>query len=332
MDTKNFNIFSRIKNYRELSKEIQGVLLKNPDDAHKFQEIFNLTVDRIYQDILDFEKDNIEKFESEVYKFKKIFEKRYRHYFLFGEYIKWCFEKPYGYSGDFKIIDDIYQNQVRTKGFDSLWDNWFQQLVASKSVRTRKEDFKKFILDFMEKRMDKSVRIMDLACGPAREIKELLESDRADLFEKTVFDCYDFDIGALNYAKQLLKNCHNINFLQKNAIRLALKKKIEDEIAFKYDLIYCTGLFDYLDERVAVRLINNLRKLVKHGGIIIISSAGDKYSNSSAIWMEWIGEWFLTYRTEEEFEKVFIKGGFPLGNIQIIQGDNKVMQYCLARA
>ena len=218
MDTKNFNIFSRIKNYRELSKEIQGVLLKNPDDAHKFQEIFNLTVDRIYQDILDFEKDNIEKFESEVYKFKKIFEKRYRHYFLFGEYIKWCFEKPYGYSGDFKIIDDIYQNQVRTKGFDSLWDNWFQQLVASKSVRTRKEDFKKFILDFMEKRMDKSVRIMDLACGPAREIKELLESDRADLFEKTVFDCYDFDIGALNYAKQLLKNCHNINFLQKNYV------------------------------------------------------------------------------------------------------------------
>ena len=331
MNFVNLNIFSRIKNYRKLSKELQEVLLKNPDDAPKFQEIFNLTIDRIYQDIMDFERENIEKFESDVYRLEKIFERRYRHYFLYGEYIKWCVEKPFGYSGDFKIIDDIYQNQVRTTGFDRLWDSWFQQLAASCAVRERKEDFKKIILDFVKERKNKNLRFMNLGCGSMREIKELFKIHTNGLFSKVIFDCYDFDIRALNYAKQILNSPENVNFFQENAVRLALKKDIEDEIPYKYDLIYSSGLFDYLDEKVAVRLINNLRKLLKQDGIMAISNFRDKYSNSSSIWMEWIGEWYLVYRMEVEFEQIFLNGGFSPKYIQIIPQYSKVMQYCLAR-
>lgn len=331
MDSVNLNIFSRIKNYRKLSKELQEILLKNPDDAPKFQEIFNLTVDRMYQDIMDFERENIEKFESDVFRLKKIFEERYRRYFLYGDYIRWCVEKPFGYSGDFKIIDDIYQNQVRTSGFDKLWDSWFQQLAASSAVRERKEDFKKIILDFVKERKNKNLRFMNLACGPLREIKELFNIDTNGLFSKVIFDCYDFDIRALNYAKQILNNPESINFFQKNVVRLALKKDIEDEIPHKYDLIYSTGFFDYLDERVAVRLVGNLKKLLKQDGIMVISNFRDKYSNSSSMWMEWIGEWYLVYRTEVEFEQIFLNGGFSSKNIQIISQHSKVMQYCLTR-
>lgn len=331
MSFVDLNIFSRIKNYRKLSKQIQEALLKTPDDAPKFQEIFNLTVDRIYQDIMDFERENIEKSELDVYRLKKIFERRYRRYFLYGEYIKWCVEKPFGYSGDFKIIDDIYQNQVRTKGFNRLWDSWFQQLAASSAVRERKKDFKKIILDFVKERTNKNLRFMDLACGPARDIKELFEIDTNGLFSKVIFDCYDFDVRAIDYAKQLLNNHENINFFQKNAIRLALKKDIENEIPYKYDLIYSTGFFDYLDERVAVRLVNNLKKLLKQDGIIVISNFRDKYSNSSSVWMEWIGEWYLVYRTEAEFKQIFLNSGFSPKNIQIIPQYSKVMQYCLTR-
>ena len=327
----NLNIFSRIKNYRQLSKELQEVLLKNPEDAPKFQEIFNLTVDRIYQDIMDFERANIEKFESDVYRLRKIFERRYRRYFLYGEYIEWCVKKPFGYSGDFKIIDDIYQNQVRTTGFDGLWDSWFQQLAASNAVRERKEDFKEIILSFIKERGNQNIRIMNLGSGPAREIKELLEADSEKLFSKTTFDCYDFDIRAINYAKELMNNASNVNFFQKSAVRIALKKNIKNEIPWSYDLIYSTGLFDYLDERVAVRLVNNLKKLLKQDGIMAISNFRDKYSNSSSMWMEWIGEWYLIYRTEAEFKQIFCNGGFSSEDIEIIPQKNKVIQYCLAR-
>ncbi len=333
MRSTNPSLFSKVRDYIKLSQELQAHLSKYPDDRPKFQEIFNSTVEQISLDILQFEKENIEKSESKVYKLKKIFEKRYRRYFLYGELPKQVFEKPFGYAGDFKIIDAIYQNQPRTTGFDGLWDHYFQQMTASKATRERKEDFKRIILDFVKTHKNQNIRIMNLASGPARVIKELLETDSERHFSKVIFDCYDFDIRAINYAKKLLNNASNVNFFQKNAIRLALKKDIKQEISRDYDLIYSAGLFCYLDERVGVRLASNLKKLLKKNGIVVIlvSNVRDKYSNSSAGLMEWATEWDLIYRTEDEFKKIFLDAGFLPENLQIVPQHSKVMQYCFAK-
>lgn len=324
------SLFSEVKYYLKLRKEFLAYLSKNPDDWPKYQEIFNLTLDKLYKDIVLFEKENIVKSESEVYRRKKIFEKRYRRYFLHGEFIKRSFEKPCGYSGDFKIIDSIYSNDSHTNGFERLWDNYFQQLAVTEAIRERKEDFKKIILKFVKNRIGSKIRIMDLASGPVREIKELLESESAGLFKNVIFDCYDFDEGAIEYGQKLLNNYEKVNFYQKNAVRLALKKKIEDEISSKYDMIYSTGLFDYLDDRVSIRLVGNLRKLLSDDGVMIIANAADKYNNISAGWMEWVAEWYLIYRTEKEFREIFLCAGFPSANLQIIPQKSKIMQYCLA--
>ncbi len=322
-------IFSEVKNYLKLGRELQAYLAKYPDDWKKFQNIFNLTLDKVYKDILEFEKENMDN-ESKVYKMKKIFEKRYRrHFLLYGEYITWCLEKPYGYSGDFKIIDNIYCNQPRTNSISRLWDNWFLQLAAPKAVRERKRDFKKIIFDFVKERGNKNLRIMNLASGSAREIKELLEADSNKIFIKTIFDCYDFDARAIDYAKTLLNNYENVNFFQKNAIRMALKKDIETEVTYKYNLIYSTGLFDYLDGSIATRLVGNLKKLLKNDGVMVISNAADKYNNSSVGWMEWVVEWYLIYRTKDEFKKIFLDGGISPKELQIMPQESKVMQYAL---
>jgi SAM-dependent methyltransferase len=330
MEPINSTLFSRVRFYRKLSEELQLHLKKYPDDWPKFQEIFNLILDRISTDIMQFERDNLNKSESKVYKLKKIFEERYRPYFLYGEYPRWSYEKPFGYPGDFKIIDDIYKNQPCTIGFDRLWDDYFLKLAASKATRERKEDFKKIIFDFVKGRKNQHIRIMDLGSGPAREIKELLEEDKWGIFSKVIFDCYDFDIRAINYAKQLLNNTYNVNFYQKNVIRMALKRDIKQEIPWEYDLIYSTGLFDYLDERVAVRLVDNLKRLLKRGGIMVISNYRDKNSNPSAYLMEWVTEWDLIYRTKDEFKKIFLDAGFSEENLQIVAQRSKVMQYCFA--
>lgn len=325
------NLFSEVKHYLKLWEELIEHLSRYPDDWPKFQEKFNSTLNKLYRDIIDFEKENIDKTESRVYKFKKIFEKRYRHYFLYGDFIKWSLEKPFGYVGDFKIIDDIYQNKPCTNGFSRLWDNYFQQLDISKAVRERKEDIKKIIIDFLKNQKNKNIRIMNLGSGSAREIKELLEVDSEELFSGVVFDCYDFDSRAINYAKELLNNAGNVNFFQKNAIRFAFKKNIREEIVKDYDLIYSAGLFDYLDERIAIRLVANLRKLLKRNGIMVISNVRDKYGDSSAGWMEWVAEWYLIYRTEDEFKNIFMDAGFSQNDLQIIFAHSKAMQYCLAR-
>jgi len=334
MGVTSSTIFSEVKDYIKLGKELQSHLSKFPNDWRKFQNNFNSTLDKVYEDILQFEKENIDESEFKVYKFKKIFEKRYRPFFLYGEFIRRCLEKPFGYAGDFKIIDDMYQNKPLTSGFTRLWDNWFLELAAPKAVRERKEDFKKIIYDFVKERhSNRNIRIMNLACGPAREIKELFESDTSKLFSKVTFDCYDFDIRAIDYAKQLLNNNNNnVNFFQKNAIRMALKKYITSEIPQDYDLIYSMGLFDYLDISIAVRLIANLKRLLRKDGAMLISNVRDKYSNSSAGWMEWVVEWYLIYRTEKEFRKIFLDANITAGDLRIIPQNSKVMQYCIVES
>ncbi len=325
------NLFSKIKYYLQISQEFKAHLSKHPYDWNKFQKIFNLSVDKVYQDIREFEMANIEKSESKVYKLKRIFEKRYRNYFLYGDFIRWSFKKPFGYAGDHKIIDDIYQNNPVANGFDRLWDNYFQQLSAPEAIRERKEDLKKIVLNFVKDHRGKNIRIMDLAAGPAREIKELIDADQDKLFSTVIFDCYDFDKRAINYASHILKDRGNVNFYQKNAIRLALNKDIKNAVPYQYDLIYSTGLFDYLDRRVAIRLVANLRRLLKKNGLLIIANASDKENNASAGWMEWVAEWYLIYRSEGEFKNIFLDAGFSAGNLDIDIQNKKVMRYCLAR-
>ena len=191
----------------------------------RFQAEFNSELNVVFRNIMDFDKASLAKnYDNKVYKLKRLFVNRIREMFLRGECINWSFRKPFGYAGDFKIIDMIYLNNPATTGFERLFDNYFQMSSISVAVRNRKEDFKRMILDFIKERNGQKLRIMDLASGPCREIKDILSAD-SSLFKNVVLDCYENDSNAIEYAKSLLANhASGINFIKENAVRIALKK------------------------------------------------------------------------------------------------------------
>lgn len=331
LNTQEVSLRKRINEYKKVVDQIQKYLADHPREWGKFQSEFNLEVNKIFLDIMNFEKQALAKGdEASVYKLKRIFINHLRKYFLHGEYVLKSVAKSYGYAGDFEIIDDIYRNDPHTSGFDRLYDNYFQMCCISVAVRNRKEDFKKITTSFVEKRRGTPLRIMDLASGPCRELQELLSTE---LFqrENIMFDCYDQDEHAIRYAKALLgKNSCRVNFFKENAVRLALKKDINSQIPIKYDLIYSTGLFDYLDKRVATRLVANLRKLLKPGGSIAISDVRDKYKNPSVHFMEWGGDWNLLYRSDDEFMEIFLDAGFDKDQLSFCFEQQGIMQYIIA--
>ena len=265
-----------IKSYLNRAREIEQYLEIYPAEWGKFQSEFNFEVNKVFQRIMDFERECIAQNKPDrLEKLRKIFERSFKQYFLKGVYNNWSLRKPYGYSGDFKIIEDIYQNEPPTAGFERLFDNYFQMAAISVAVRNRKEDFKKLILKYVNQKTT-SVQIMNLACGPCREVKEALTSWQ--LKNKRIeFDCYDHDTHALEYAKNVLKGHSNVNFIQLNAIKLSTIRKPEEMIKKKYDIIYSTGLFDYLNFKISLNLVKNLKSLLNEGGILAISDVRDKF-------------------------------------------------------
>lgn len=320
----------RIKIYKKRAVEVEKYLSHHPDEWGKFQNEFNYEVDGIFREIMNYDKTNLATgHKDKVDKIKRIFINRIRELFLRGEFFAWCLRKPYGYAGDFKAIDDIYQNNPVSSGFVRLIDNYYHMAAICIAVRNRKEDFKKIITNFVNGKKSNAVRLMSLGSGPCRDIKELLESDMLQN-KKVKFDCYDNDTNAIEFARKLLSNNPRVSFKKENALRLAAARDINEMINEKYDVIYALGIFDYFSHKISVRLVANLKKLLNPGGIMTISNARDRYSNPSLHCMEWVGEWIIIYRTDEEFKKVFIEAGFKGNELKISYEQQGTMQYVIA--
>ncbi len=317
----------KINHYKKMAQEIEEFLSKNPDEWGRFQAEFNAEVNVVFRDIMNFEKENVAAGnEDKVYKLKNLFVKKIRKTFERGELTDWILKKPYGYAGDFKVIEDIYRNDPTTTGFERLFDNYVQMSAISVAVRNRKDDFKRFIAEFLKERQGQPLAVMDLASGPCREIVELL-SENKGLCDQTTFDCYDNDEHSLEFASKILAPYSNVHFIKENATRIAFRKDISNLISKKYDFIYSTGLFDYFEEKIATKLIANLKKLLTPGGVMVISDVRDKYSNPSVHFMEWVGEWDLVYRDDDSFRNIFINAGFKKDEIDFQYEQQGILQY-----
>jgi hypothetical protein len=322
---------SRFKLYIKRAKEIEGYLIDNPNDWGKFQSEFNMAVDAIFRDIMNFEKINVVNGSRyKVEKLKKLFIHRIRKLFMRKEYSEWSISKPLGYAGDFKIIDAIYQNNPTTLGFDRLFDNYYMMSAIAVGVRNRKEDFKRLIINYANNFSKSPMAIMNLASGPGRDVREILISE--DLCNKNIyFDCYDNDERALEFSSKLIRGFgEKVNFIKVNALRLTATDNIRSLIKNRYDLIYSTGLFDYLSDKILLRFIPNLKKLLKPRGILAVANVGDKYSNPSVHYMEWAGDWNLIYRRDDAFKDIFIKSGFDKSKIRLQYEQQGIMQYVIA--
>jgi extracellular factor (EF) 3-hydroxypalmitic acid methyl ester biosynthesis protein len=322
---------SRVKAYLKRASEMEAELKINPNDWGKFQSEFNQEINGIFRDLMNFEKENINNGnENKVYRLKKFFIKWFRSNFIRGEYLKRSLEKPRGYAGDYKIIDMIYQNDPSTAGFDRLFDNYFQMSSICNAVRNRKEDFKRIVAKYINENNENVSYVMDLASGPARDVFELLNLDFIKS-KSSLFHCYENDEEAILYANNILNNDKRVKFIKANAVRIALKKDIHSLHPPGYDVIFSTGLFDYLDFRVSVRLVRGLRNLLRSGGVLAISDVYDKFSNPSIYFMEWVSDWSLIYRSDSEFEKIFLEAGFKKEELIKQFEQQGVMQYIIAR-
>lgn len=217
--------------------------------------------------------------------------------------------QPQGYAGDYLTLDWLYQQPYEGTRHDDLWNRFCYRQQASRAVRSRIDIVRDLILSTVQGASG-PVHMLDVASGPGRIERTVIDKLGAP-HHPVHIDLVDADADAVEYARALLADevppGYRFTFHHRNAFRF--------EPAHAYDAIWCCGLFDYLEHRLAVRLMRKFYNWLKPGGTMLV---GNFARECATQWiMEGLYGWELIYRTNDECLQLAYEAGIPADQITL---------------
>ncbi len=309
-----FDIAYRLQ--KDSGEQISPELLA---DGEKVLEAFKHQV-RHYQQDLSLEHRPL----MWGYVFKELFP-----YFMRSRFAERAYYKPKGYAGDFMMMELIYRQEPDGDGkLGCLIDDWLLKQVPPQAVRNRRRLMHQLLDTICRQKLDndQSIQMMNLACGPSRELFDLLE--KCDYSHRINALCIDIDPEALQYVNQQVNSgAHqaNIRLMHENVIKWALGRANQD--LGPQDIIYCSGLCDYLDHRLMLRLINRCHSQLVHGGVLILGNFSP--ANPDRLFMDNLLYWQLIYRDERDLKKIFADSAFG-SQMEVVSEEQGVNLFAVA--
>lgn len=230
--------------------------------------------------------------------------------------------KPFGYAGDFRVIDWMYKRVYDTQIENQIWDDFCHSQHGGESVRNRKEHLKQIITEILTIK-GRPIKVLDFASGPCRDIAEGIDF-AGEAIHGSLFHLVDIEPQAIEYAQKVTKpyaKLVNFRWECANVFRFRYKER--------YDLVWSAGLFDYLNDKLATALIAKMWCHTAEGGQMIVGNFHPR--NPTRNYMEWCMDWQLIHRTEDELKQLGINAGIPEENITIEQEPLGVCIFLCAR-
>jgi SAM-dependent methyltransferase len=199
--------------------------------------------------------------------------------------------RPRGYAGDAALIDLIYAD-VELPPVTSLGAAVYGHLTQSttaRAVRSRRQTMAG-ILDDMA-----PARVLSVACGHLREARPRPGVE---------FVALDQDAQSLAVVAReqptVRTVCARVSALVSGALAF-------DQL----DLIYSTGLYDYLSARAAGRLTQRLFSCLRPGGRLVIANFLPGLPETP--YMELFMDWWLIYR--DDVDLLQLAGAVPAAEL-----------------
>jgi hypothetical protein len=100
---------------------------------------------------------------------------------------------------------------------------------------------------------------------------------------------------------------------RENLNRLSRNKRAAEELRGA-DYIACQGFLDYLANEDLVALLSSLHQSLAPNGELMVFNFRDQASRA---YMEWVGNWYLNYRREEELADLADRAGVLSESVSI---------------
>lgn len=284
----------------------------NPDMYYDEIHDINKNIIKIGDELV--ESINIKPIGIEI---KKAFRTLPYQWIYSAKVMKHAYEKPLGYPGDYQIIEMIYNNKPFSPGMGHCFDRYILENDYANAVRGRKDKMKEMLVEYINEN-NSDVEILNIACGPCREITEIFAENSFNKSKKITFSLVDRDPNALKYAEKNLKNLpSNVNckFIQDNVMDyienpLDYHKALKDK-----DYIYSIGLFDYLPDMVVKQLIIFLYTLLNPEGKLIFGHKDSK--TYKPLDPDWYCDWKFYHRNKKDVIDIVNSCGFDNPNLSI---------------
>jgi SAM-dependent methyltransferase len=211
---------------------------------------------------------------------------------------------PRGYPGDFETIDYLLDGVNRTPRleFAHHLEQYALWCAAAQQHRNKVAVQAALCRQAMASRPD--TRILSIACGGSRDLASLV--DQASSF-RGIIAINDADRDALALSRQRLAP-----FGDRCAVLAghALEIRTHAQAVGPFDLVLAGGLFDYLPDAVAIRLVRMIyREVLAAGGTFFFTNIASR--NPYRPWMGIVGNWTLLERSEADLLRLVARAGVP---------------------
>jgi extracellular factor (EF) 3-hydroxypalmitic acid methyl ester biosynthesis protein len=221
-------------------------------------------------------------------------------------------DKPLGHAGDFEMASIIDRSGPDGLGalaeggslFGRLLNLFFVQLGTARAHYNRLE----YLGGLIRQRVAASdaagadagrrVRLASIGCGPATELTALLSAS-PELGARLEVALLDPEERALAHCERTLgplaaRTGLRCQYVPESVGRLIMARDLSGALGQR-DLIYSTGLFDYLNERTFRALLERLYGALAPGGSLAIGNVTDVHPSRWAL--EYLTGWFHVGRT-----------------------------------
>ncbi len=218
-----------------------------------------------------------------------------------------CYTKPLGYAGDYEIMDALYRDPYKGDTlFGKLWNKYLCSYNrAARAYRNRISFLIEQIGSATRKgeQEKKNSRILSMACGPANELVAFI--DRSEISNYADLTIVDREPEALYFAHEMLLEAKALKERRTkiNAYYIPLKQFFSLPVSQFYpinqqDLIYCSGLFDYLGDVGCRRALKRFFEMLCEGGKLIIGNFDP--CNELKAGMKYCLDWHVRHRTQAD--------------------------------
>jgi extracellular factor (EF) 3-hydroxypalmitic acid methyl ester biosynthesis protein len=220
--------------------------------------------------------------------------------------------KPLGYAGDYSMMTDFWERRVRGDSPLGLWfDDYFQRQAAVDAVRARIELAASMIAERCAAADGTEFHVVSIGSGPAIDLFEAARGLPDDARRRLRLTLLDLDDAALAAARERLStvvDADRIDARRENLFRLT-KLGGGAAVPQNVDFLVCSGLFDYLADEVATAHLGSYWRALRSGGRLMVGNFAPH--NPSRAYMEWIGNWYLLYRTRADLERLADGASIP---------------------